>query len=68
MSPQADDATVVLDRELEGVRATILPAHASAARFAVGRPTKRTNDSASADTNGTRLIRKEFAPPASIVD
>lgn len=46
-------------------RAMIPPARASAARSAVGRPAKRTNGFAPADTNGTRLRREECARRAS---
>jgi hypothetical protein len=46
-------------------RAATPPALVSDARSVVGRPAKKTDGLATADTNGTRSIREECAPRAS---
>lgn len=45
-------------------RAANPPAPVSVARFAAGRPAKKTNGSAPAGTNGIRSTREESAQPA----
>jgi hypothetical protein len=51
---------------LSKIRATIPPAHASAARYAADRLAKKTDGLVTADTSGTHSIPEASAQPASI--